>query len=126
MKREQGITMSGFLTLTIVLILAALLAFKVLPSYIEYFYVQKAVDAIAKELDLQTATSKEIRNLFDKRAIIDNITAVRGEDLEIVREGNESAIIADYSVKIPLVANITACIDFQASTAKRRKPATDK
>jgi len=120
MKREQGITMSGFLTLTIVLIFTALLVFKVLPSYIEYFYVQKAVDAIAKELDLQTATAKEIRNAFDKRAMIDNINAVRGEDLEIVKEGNQSAIIADYSVKIPLVANITACIDFQASTAKRR------
>lgn len=120
MKREQGITMSGFLTLVIVLIFAALLVFKLLPSYLEYFYVQKAVDAITKELDLQTATSKEIRSAFDKRAMIDNINAVRGEDLEIIREGNEAAIIADYSVKIPLVANITACIDFKASTAKRR------
>ena len=120
MKREQGITMSGFLTLAIVLIFAALLVFKLLPSYLEYFYVQKAVDAIAKELDLQTATPKEISSAFDRRAMIDNINAVRGTDLEIVKEGNQTAIIADYSVKIPLVANITVCIDFQASTAKRR------
>jgi hypothetical protein len=120
MKREQGITMSGFLTLAIVLIFAALLVFKVLPSYIEYFYVQKAVDAIAKELDLQTAKPQEISSAFDKRAMVDNITAVTGKDLEIVKEGNQSTIIADYSVKIPLVANITACIDFEASSAKRR------
>jgi hypothetical protein len=52
--------------------------------------------------------------------MIDNITAIRGEDLEIIKEGNSAVINVSYSVKVPLVANIAACIDFQASSAKRR------
>jgi hypothetical protein len=120
MKRERGLTMTGFLTWSVVLIFAALIVFKLLPFYHEYFYVQKAMDGVAKELDLQTATPREVRSSFDKRSMIDNITAIRGEDLEIIKEGNSAVINVSYSVKVPLVANIAACIDFQASSAKRR------
>ena len=120
MKQERGLTMFGFLTLSIVLIFAALFVFKLLPPYLEYFYVQKAVDGIAKELDLPTATLKDIRSAFDKRALIDNITTIRGEDLEIIREGDKALIVANYSVKVPIIANVSACIDYQASSAKRR------
>lgn len=112
--------MTGFLTLSIVLIFTALLVFRLLPPYLEYFYVQKAVDAVAKDLDLQTATPREIRSAFDRRAMIDNITTIRGEDLELIKEGNNAVLDASYSVKVPIIANVAACIDFQASSAKRR------
>lgn len=120
MKREQGLTMTGFLTLSVVLIFTALFVFRLLPPYLEYFYVQKAVDGVAKELDLQTATPREVRSAFDRRAMIDNITTIRGEDLEIIKDGNNVALDANYSVKVPIIANVSACIDFEASSAKRR------
>ena len=120
MKQERGLTMTGFLTLSIVLIFTALLVFRLLPPYLEYFYVQKAVDGVAKDLDLQTATPREIRSAFDRRAMIDNITTIRGEDLELIKEGNNAVLDASYSVKVPIIANVAACIDFQASSAKRR------
>ena len=120
MKQERGLTMSGFLILSIVLIFAALFVFKLLPPYLEYFYVQKAVDSVTKELDLQTATLKDIRSAFDKRALIDNITTISSEDLAINKEGNNVVIEANYSVKMPIVGNVSACVDFQASSAKRR------
>ncbi|HXZ96832.1 MAG TPA: DUF4845 domain-containing protein [Burkholderiales bacterium] len=120
MKRERGLTMTGFLTLSIVLIFAAFLVFRLLPPYLEYFAVQKAVDGVARDLDLQTATSRDVRGAFDKHALIDNITTITGEDLEIVRQGDDVVVNANYSVKVPIIANVAACIDFQASSAKRR------
>ena len=112
--------MTGFLTLSIVLIFMALLVFRLLPPYLEYFYVQKAVDSISRDLDLQTATLREIRSAFDRRAMIDNITTIRGEDLELIKEGNNAVLDASYSVKVPIIANVAACIDFQATSAKRK------
>ena len=120
MKQERGLTMTGFLTLSIVLIFMALLVFRLLPPYLEYFYVQKAVDSISRDLDLQTATLREIRSAFDRRAMIDNITTIRGEDLELIKEGNNAVLDASYSVKVPIIANVAACIDFQATSAKRK------
>jgi len=120
MKQERGLTMTGFLTLSIVLIFMALLVFRLLPPYLEYFYVQKAVDSISRDLDLQTATLREIRSAFDRRAMIDNITTIRGEDLELIKEGNNAVLDASYSVKVPIIANVAACIDFQATSTKRK------
>jgi len=120
MWRERGLTMTGFLTLAVVLVFAAFLVFRLMPPFLEYFYVQKAVDAVASDLDLQTATPREVRGEFDKRALIDNITTITGEDLEIVRQGNDVVLNANYSVKVPIFGNVAACIDFQASSGKRR------
>ena len=112
--------MTGFLTLSVVLIFAALLVFRLLPPYLEYFYVQKAVDGVANDVDLQTAKPHEIRSAFDRRAMIDNITTIRGEDLELIKEGNNAVLDASYSVKVPIIANVAACIDFQATSTKRK------
>ena len=120
MRQERGLTMTGFLILSIILIFTALLVFRLLPPYLEYFYVQKSVDSIARDLDLQTATLREIRSAFDKRAMIDNITTIRGEDLELIKEGNNAVLDASYSVKVPIIGNVAACIDFQATSAKRK------
>ena len=120
MKRQQGLSMTGFLFLAIAAVFVALLGFKVLPAYLEYFSIERALRTMAHDLDLQTATPREIRSSFDKRATIDNITTIRGEDLEIDKEGSHAVVRASYAQKIPLFANISAYIEFEASTDKSK------
>jgi len=43
---------------------------------------------------------------------------VKGDDLEIGKEGGETVVSANWSVKIPLVSNISACLDFSVTSAK--------
>ena len=43
---------------------------------------------------------------------------MRGEDLEITKEGGEAVVTANWSVKVPIVANFSACLDFSVTTAK--------
>lgn len=112
--------MTGFLFLAVASVFVALLAFKVLPAYLEYFSIQRALSGMARDLDMQTTTPKEIRSSFDKRAAIDNITVITGQDLEIDKEGNQAVVLANYAQKIPLFANISVYIEFQASTGKRK------
>jgi hypothetical protein len=47
------------------------------------------------------------------------VRAIEGTDLEIRKEGGETVVSADWSVKVPLIANVSACIDFSATTAKQ-------
>lgn len=120
MKRQQGLTMMGFLTLAIVSVFVALLGFKVLPAYLEYFSIQRALSGMAHDMDLQTATPKEIRSSFDRRAAVDNINVISGQELDIDKEGNQAVVSANYAQKIPLFTNISLYIEFEASTAKRK------
>ena len=42
----------------------------------------------------------------------------RGEDLEISKVVGETIVTAAWSVKIPMVGNMSACLDFVVTTAK--------
>ena len=114
MRKQHGLSLIGLIVVSVILILVALLGFKLLPTYIEYFSVKRAVTDIAREPDMQGASVREIGAAFDRRASIDNISSIDSTDLEIIKQGNGISIIAAYSVRVPLFANISACIDFQA------------
>jgi len=114
MKKQRGLSLIGLLVVSAILVVVILLGFKLLPSYIEYYAIQRALSDIARAPDMQGASMKEIVNAFDRRATIDNISSITGRDLEVSKEGTGMYIVASYSVRVPLFANISALIDFQA------------
>ena len=59
----------------------------------------------------------EIRTSFDRRGSIDNIVAVKGVDLEISKENNETVVTATWQPRITLFTGYTLLIDFTVSTA---------
>ena len=61
---------------------------------------------------------KTYKGHFDRRAQIDNVNAVKGTDLEIAKQGDRFEITASYSVRVPLFANVSACLDFEATSGK--------
>ena len=42
---------------------------------------------------------------------------IKGSDLDLSKDNGENVASVEYSQKIPLVLNISACLYFQASTA---------
>ena len=95
----------------------AVMAAKLAPSYIEYYSVKKMFKAMEESGDLK-GTVRDIRLAFDKRNAIEDVKNVRPDDLEITKEGGEAVVSASWSVRIPMVYNISACLDFTATTAK--------
>jgi hypothetical protein len=118
MKRQRGVSLSGLLIVAFILIFVALLGFKLFPAYLEYFQVKKALKEIATNPEIKGGSPREVQGAFARRAAIDNIKAVEPADIEIAKEGNEVVLSASWSVKIPLVQNISACLDFEAASNK--------
>lgn len=114
--RQRGITLMGLITGSVVLIVVALLGMRLLPSYIEYFNIKKAVDGIALETRGRGGSVSDVRRAFDMRQAIDDFQSVKGSDLEISKVGNGFSIVASYRREIPLFANIGVYIDFSASS----------
>jgi hypothetical protein len=118
MRRKQlGVSLGGLLVGGFVLILVALLGLRLAPSYIEYFTIKKNLSALASEK--RGASPAEIRKSFDQRASVDDITTVKGSDLEVTKEGTEVVISAAYRKEIPLFANLGIYIDFAASSKEQ-------
>lgn len=115
-NRQQGITLMGLIAGAVVLIFAAILAMKLVPSYIEFFAVKKAMAGIAVDTRGRGASVADIRRLFENRSAVDDINSVKSSDLEISKEGNDYVVAAAWRREIPLFANIGVYIDFTAST----------
>jgi len=115
-KRLRGLTMTGFLFVLVVVLIAALLAFRVIPAYIEYFSVQKALEgALNDSKDLSKA---DVRRLLERRLGAEYIDSVHAGDIEVTRTGNVTTASASWQTKLPLVGNASLLLDFDASATR--------
>lgn len=117
--KQSGVTFGGFIMVLVLLAGLAIFAMKLIPAYMENGKIQKAFEAIVRDQEMQTATVREIKESFTKRAnIMDNVTTVTSDDLEISREGNSLKLSASYSKKIPLAGNVSLLLEFNPSAPK--------
>ncbi len=118
MHKQKGVSLTGLLFWSVVLVFVLLLGFKIGPAYFEYFSIRQQFRAIANDPAMKTGNRGEIEMAFYNRAVIENITTVTRKDLEIEKDGDGVVISAAYSVRVPLFGNISACMDFFPSSAK--------
>ena len=117
MRKQRGVSLVGLIVTLCVLGFIAVMAAKLLPAYIEYFSVKKMFAAMDQDGTLK-GTVRDIRRAFDTRNAIEDVKNVKGEDLEITKEGGETVITATWSTKVYMVSNVSACLDFMVTTSK--------
>ena len=115
MKQQRGLSLIGLLMVSALVVVVALIGFKLLPAYIEYFTVKRVISDIAGAADLRGAGVREVMNAFKQRSGIDDITSIQASDLEITKQGEGFTILAAYQRCVPLFSNISVCIDFEAT-----------
>jgi hypothetical protein len=115
--RQSGLTIIGFIFVAAVVVSLALLGFRVMPSYIEYFSVSR----ILKQMMIDSrdgVTQAEIRRDFDRRAGADYIDSVHPSDIELTKEGNVITVTATWTSTLHLFGNVSLLLDFQTSASR--------
>ena len=115
-SQQKGFTLSGMMFWSVVLILAAVLGMKVTPVYIENATIKKNLVAVSNDPSLQNANARQIRLAFSKRAQIDAIREITAKDIKISRDKGQIILGVNYSVNVPLFANISLQIDFDTTS----------
>lgn len=113
-NHQLGIGLGGLLVGAVIFIVLAMVGMKMGPSYLEFFAIKKAVNAIAQEKS--DASVAEIRKTWDARATIDDISSVKGADIEVTKDGGAVTITATYRKEIKMVGNVGVYIDFRAAS----------
>jgi hypothetical protein len=113
-SKQRGLSMTTLLVSAVVIIFGAISGMKIAPAYMEYGKVKKAVSAVAMEG--RTATVADVRKGFDRRAQIDDINVIGGQDLEVSKEGNEVVVSFAYSKKVGLAGNVSLLIEFAGAS----------
>ena len=118
MRKQRGVSLIGSMVVLALLGIVGLSAAKLMPAYMEYLSVKKIFSQMASTGSLNAMSVRDIRFDYEKRNAIEDIKNVRGEDLEISKAGGETVLSASWSVKVPMAGNLSACLDFYATTGK--------
>ena len=108
--------MTGFLFTTVVVIIVALIAFRVGPSYIEYFTVQKALDQTM--LEVQNPTISEIKRSMDRRLSADYVDSVNAGEVIVGRVGNLIVATLSWQKVLHMIGNASILLDFEARSTR--------
>lgn len=115
--RQSGLSLLGFLFVAIVVLVIVIVGFRVLPAYIEYFSVQRAlVESLSEAKDFQDPTG--IRRSFQRRVDSGYIESVGGRDLDLRKIGNEHVLSVAWTRRLPLVSNVSLLIEFDAMASR--------
>ena len=117
MGKQRGVSLMGLIVSLAILGFLAVMGAKLMPAYIEFFTVKKMLSAMEQAGDLK-GTVRDIRRSYETRNAIEDVKSVHGDDLEVSKEGGETVVSVSWSTKVPLVSNVSACLDFAVTTAK--------
>ena len=119
MKNQKGLTLTGMLIVSILVVMVLLLGFKVVPVYLEYMAINKQMQTMADDPTLRAVRGRgELDRSWAARTTVEDIKHMPPENVEYTKEGDRWFIHGSYSVKVPLFKNTSVCFDFEPSSKK--------
>ena len=121
-SRQSGITLIGFLIVLLVLGFFAFMAMKLVPAYIEFFGVKKAMSQIAT-----SGTNQDLdgirRDLMFKMGFqyVDDAT-IQPKNITLDRANNGARLNVSYEKQIHFLYNIDFLLHFDNSVQLRNAP----
>lgn len=111
-RRQRGVSIVSLIVLIVVVGFLAVVVMRVVPTFVEY----RAALSAVKKAQASANSVPEIQKAFDRSAAIDDITAISGKDLDIVKVNDQLVVSFAYVKKIPLFGPVSLTIDYAGSS----------
>jgi hypothetical protein len=115
--KVEGITLIGFVIVLAVLGFFAYLAMRLVPMYVEYFGVLKAMEQLRQEPGAAQKSLAEVRgelSLKFNTQYVDE-TSVTPQSISLKREGGAATLRIAYEKRVPFLYNIDLVGKFDKS-----------
>ena len=116
-RKAKGITLIGFVIVLCVLGFFAYIAMRLIPMYVEYFGVVKAMDQESKEPGAAQKSLDQVRRdlslKFDTQYVDDK--SVPPQAIQLKRESGGSVLRIAYEKRVPFMYNIDLIGKFDKS-----------
>lgn len=116
-RKQSGMTMLGFLITLAVVMFFLYSAMKIVPMYIEFYSVKKALASIANEQDASNSSKEKIRSMFARHLTIDYVKIIKPEMLKIDSTDTGYNLVVQYERREELFANLDVVGKFHAEQA---------
>ncbi|MQX54313.1 DUF4845 domain-containing protein [Alcanivorax sediminis] len=117
-SRQRGLSLISWMVVLVVVAILGTAAFRMVPAYLEYNTISTAVRSLLQDSKVAMMSESELRQALDKRFLINQVEAIKVDDLVFSREGGVLIISTDYEVREPMFYNVSIVMTFKEEFSK--------
>jgi Domain of unknown function (DUF4845) len=112
-QSQRGVTFIGWLVLLAPVAIIGYAGIRLVPIYLNYQRVAKAISALAADSDGANGSSvARMRESLEKRFDVEGIEHPAPKDIDIHREGEHWVAVVDYEDLAPMFGNVSLLVQF--------------
>ncbi|WIG56177.1 MAG: hypothetical protein OJF61_001965 [Rhodanobacteraceae bacterium] len=118
MKRQSGITLIGFVIILIIAAFFAYTAMKLVPAYMDYLNVSKALNTVATQSSSGNMSVEDVHRQLDTQQLSQYFADedIADKNISVVSMPNGgTSLKLSYDKKIPWIYNIDFLVHFEKS-----------
>lgn len=111
-SRQRGATFLGMVTIIAILGFALYAVIRLVPLYVEYMAVSRALTQTANDSANTATTPNSLRTALDRRWVIEDIKSIQPKEIDIKKGEKGYTMRAWYRAEVPFVANVSLVAEF--------------
>jgi hypothetical protein len=116
--RQHGLTILGFLLVAAVVVIFAMVGFRVIPSYIEYQSVRKALDDTMRGGTADPNNPAAFRAELARRLQTSYVEDVKASEVILQRSGTQVTAELAWERRLHMFGNMYILLEFEATSAR--------
>lgn len=116
--RQSGLTILGFLLVAAVVVIFAMVGFRVTPSYIEYYSVKRALDDTMRGSGADPNNPAAFRAELTRRLQTSYVENVKASDAIVTRQGSQVVAELAWERRLHMFGNASILLEFEATAAR--------
>jgi hypothetical protein len=117
-RSQRGLTIFGFLVAAAVVVVFALVGFRVIPSYVEYYSVKRALEDTMRGGAADANNPQAFRAELERRLQTSYVENVKASDVILQRSGNRTTAELSWERRLHMVANAYILLEFEVVSSR--------
>jgi len=111
-KKQQGMTLIGWILVFMLVAVIAIVALKLIPVYLDGYKVYQSMASLAEDDSARGKNPNELRKLLLRRLDINMVTDVTSDNITLTHQGGKTMVEVDYEVRRQMFGNLYAVVVF--------------
>ena len=117
-KDQSGLTILGFLLVAAVVVIFAMVGFRVVPSYVEYYAVKRSLDDTMRSGTADPNNPTAFRKELERRLQTSYVENVKAADAILTRSGSQVVAEIAWERRLHMAGNAYILLEFEATAAR--------
>jgi hypothetical protein len=115
LSKQRGMTMLSWFIVIAIGIFFALVAIKMVPSYLENYSIKQVLATIENDRQVRDMSPREIKNAIMKRLKVNSVYEFDRDWIEVKKVKAGTQINVVYEIRKPVAGNVSVVMEFAES-----------